>query len=93
MAAQYDGAESYGVRTLYDLVRKRATMRGFLVSDHLDRMADFRKEVGASVREGAVVHDETVVDGIEHAAEALLDLLGSGRSAGGKVVVRVGGAA
>jgi NADPH-dependent curcumin reductase CurA len=89
MASQYDGRRPHGVSNLYELVTKRATARGFLVSDHYDRMPAFRAEVGSWVRDGKIVHRETVLDGIERVPAALLDLLRSGTPTIGKAVVRL----
>lgn len=90
MASQYDGREAYGLRNLYELVAKRATARGFLVTDHYDQMPAFRAEVGPWVRDGRIAHRETVLDGIEEVPRALLTLLRSGTSTIGKTVVRLG---
>ncbi|MEU4836418.1 NADP-dependent oxidoreductase [Streptosporangium sp. NPDC023615] len=69
-------------------VGKRLTLRGFIVSDHLDRMPDMIAEVGAWIREGKVVFAETVVDGLENAPQAFIDMLGGANT--GKMVVRLG---
>jgi hypothetical protein len=89
MVSQYDGREPYGVRTLYELVVKRATATGFLVTDHYDRMAEFRAEMEPWIRAGDVVHRQTVVDGLERVPEVLLGLLRDGAPATGKTVVRI----
>jgi NADPH-dependent curcumin reductase CurA len=86
MASQYDG-DTHGLRNLYELVAKRATARGFLVTDHLDRMPAFRAEMGRWVRDGEIVHRESVVDGLEQVPATLLNLLRSGTSTVGKAVV------
>ena len=93
MVSQYDGGEPYGVRTLYELVVKRATATGFLVTDHYDRMAAFRAEVEPWIRAGDIVHRQTVTDGLERVPEVLLGLLHDGAPATGKAVVRIGAAA
>ncbi|MEU6716379.1 hypothetical protein ABZ897_33360 [Nonomuraea sp. NPDC046802] len=41
MASQYDGREPHDLWNLYGLVTKRATARGFLVTDHQDQMSAF----------------------------------------------------
>lgn len=64
-----------GPRNMMQVVGRRLTIRGFIVTDHADRMADFEREVGAWVRGGDLVVRETVVDGIERAPEAFLGLL------------------
>jgi NADPH-dependent curcumin reductase CurA len=90
MASEYDGASPHPFTNLYDLVTRRLTARGFLVGDHLDRMPAFRDEVGAWVREGRVIHHETVVDGIDQAPALLQQLLTSGAPSMGKAVIRTG---
>ncbi|MFF4418646.1 NADP-dependent oxidoreductase [Streptosporangium sp. NPDC001559] len=89
MASQYDGREPHGLRNLYQLVTKRVTARGFLVTDHQDQMPAFRAEVGSWVRSGEIVHRQTAVNGIERMPEALLGLLRSGAPTIGKAVVRL----
>jgi NADPH-dependent curcumin reductase CurA len=90
MASEYDGASPHPFTNLYDLVTRRLTARGILVGDHLHRMPDFRTEVVPWVRDGRVVHRETVVDGIEKVPAVLQQLLTSGGPSMGKAVVRTG---
>jgi NADPH-dependent curcumin reductase CurA len=78
-----------GPNNLYLMVGKRITMRGFIVLDHAARTPDFVREVGGYVASGKLVARETVVDGIENALGALLDVLRGGRHVG-KMVVRLG---
>ncbi|MFI9818130.1 NADP-dependent oxidoreductase [Saccharothrix variisporea] len=70
------------------LLAHRASVRAFSVLDHLHRAPDFGRDFRAWLRDG-LVYDETVVDGLENAPRALLDLR-AGRYTG-KVVVRIGG--
>jgi NADPH-dependent curcumin reductase CurA len=90
MASQYDGREPYGVRNLYELVTRRATASGFLVTDHLHRMPEFRAEMQGWLRSGRIVHRQSVLAGIERVPDALLGLLRSGTSITGKAIVRLG---
>jgi NADPH-dependent curcumin reductase CurA len=77
-----------GPRNLFLIVTKRLRMEGYIISDHYDRYPAFLAEMGPWVREGAVRHRETVVDGIEHAPRAFIGLL-AGENVG-KMLVRVG---
>jgi NADPH-dependent curcumin reductase CurA len=79
-----------GPRNLPLAVRKRLTLRGFIINDHMDRMGEFIREVGPWVREGKIDYRETVVEGIERAPEAFIGLL-RGENLG-KMLVRIGGA-
>ena len=87
MASEYDGRTPHPFTNLYSLVRRRVSVQGFLVSDHLDRLAEFRREVGAWLDEGAVLHRETVVLGIEALPDTLHAVLSSGSTLTGKAVL------
>jgi NADPH-dependent curcumin reductase CurA len=86
--SQYNATEPPpGPRNLALAIGKRLTLRGFIVNDHGDRMDDFLAEVGGWLREGRLRYDETVVDGIEAAPQAFIDLLNGGNT--GKMLVRL----
>jgi hypothetical protein len=67
---------------------KRLRIQGMIVWDYAAMEPDFRREVGAWVREGKVRYREHVTEGLANAPAALLDLL-EGRNFG-KALVRVG---
>ncbi len=69
------------------MIGKRITMRGFIVSDHNERMADLIREVGAWYAAGEIKAEETVVEGLENAPEAFTGLLRGANT--GKMVVRL----
>jgi NADPH-dependent curcumin reductase CurA len=86
--SQYNAEQAApGPRNLSLAVGKRLTLRGFIVSDHADRMPDFLAEAGGWLREGRLRVDETVVDGIENAPEAFLGMLRGANL--GKMLVRL----
>lgn len=53
---------------------KTASMKGFIVSDFLDRRPRFVQEVGGYSRAGKLKNAETVVSGIEQAVPAFIGL-------------------
>jgi NADPH-dependent curcumin reductase len=70
------------------VLQKRIRMQGFIILDHYgERFDTFRREMAEWVAAGRVKHREHVVDGLQNAPGALIDLL-EGRNFG-KVVVRV----
>lgn len=76
-----------GPANLAQAVGKRLTLRGFIVTDHASRTADFLAEVGPPVAAGEIATPTTILDGIERAPEAVIGLLrGAYR---GKVLVRL----
>jgi NADPH-dependent curcumin reductase CurA len=69
------------------LLIKRATVTGFIVSDHFDKMEGFWKEVPAAVKAGKIKYREDIVKGIENAPQAFMGLL-KGKNFG-KLLVQV----
>jgi NADPH-dependent curcumin reductase CurA len=79
-----------GPRNLGLMIGKRLTLRGFIVSDHVDRRPAFLAEVGGWLAEGRIRLAETIVDGVENAPSAFIGLM-RGENIG-KMLVRVGSA-
>jgi hypothetical protein len=70
------------------LLTNRVLVKGFIVSDHLDRMPAFLTDCTTWVREGRLKFREDIVDGLENAPSAFIGLL-QGENFG-KLLVRVG---
>jgi NADPH-dependent curcumin reductase CurA len=85
--SQYNEARPSGPRNYLSLITKRARMEGFLILDYLDRFPEAQIQMAGWVMEGRIQHREHVVDGLEHAGEALNLLFSGGNT--GKVVVRL----
>ena len=66
---------------------RRLTLHGFIVFDHVDRMPDFLRDVGAWIRNGELKYREDIVEGLENAVPAFQGLF-QGRNFG-KLLVRV----
>jgi NADPH-dependent curcumin reductase CurA len=62
-------------------------MEGFIILDYLDRFPAAQAEMAGWVASGAVKSTEHIVEGLEHAPDAL-NLLFTGGNVG-KVIVRV----
>jgi NADPH-dependent curcumin reductase CurA len=75
------------IRNHYRLIIRRATMRGFLVFDHAERVPQAISDLAAWAAEGRIKAEIDVVDGLEHAPDALNRLF-DGRNRG-KQLVRV----
>ena len=87
LVSQYNDTTARPGPNVQVLLTRRITMRGFIVSDHLNRYPAFLSEIGPLVQSGRIKYKEDVVDGLERAPEALIGLL-QGRNFG-KVVVRI----
>ncbi|MFI8457337.1 NADP-dependent oxidoreductase [Kitasatospora sp. NPDC085464] len=87
--AQYDHPQAppAAPRNLYDVVGKSLRLEGFLVRNHLDARPELYDFLVPHLRSGAVVPDETVVDGFEHVVDAFLGMLRGANT--GKMLVRI----
>lgn len=74
-----------GPSNLFNMTTKRLTMKGLIVGDWLDRRDEFEKEAGALYQAGKLKSFETVVVGIEQAADAFIGLF-DGKNIGKMVV-------
>ena len=77
---------SSGPRNLRFAVRKRLTLTGFIVSDHLERQAQFYADMGAWIAHDKIKWQETIIAGIENAPKAFIGLF-KGENVG-KMLVR-----
>jgi NADPH-dependent curcumin reductase CurA len=87
LIAEYNATEPTPGPSLWPMIRKRITMRGFLVRDHGDRSGAFQRDMAGWLAAGVVVERETVVEGLDRMPEAFLGLF-SGANLG-KMVVRL----
>jgi len=76
-----------GPSNLFNMITKRLTMKGLIVSAWLDRQSEFEQEVGGYFQAGKLKNKETVVVGIERAVEAFIGLF-EGENVG-KMVVKL----
>ena len=87
LISEYNAAADKGAPSLLPLLVSRAMIRGFIVSDHADRMAAFIQEVAPFVHAGRIKYREDIVDGLDSAPKALIGLF-EGKNFG-KMIVRV----
>ncbi|MFW0797302.1 NADP-dependent oxidoreductase [Gordonia sp. CPCC 205515] len=86
--AQYNSTErTPGPANMANIITRGLTLRGFTVGHHFDQLPEFTAEMAQWIAKGDVVHDETVVDGIDNAVDAFLGLMRGQNT--GKMVVRV----
>jgi NADPH-dependent curcumin reductase CurA len=88
--AQYDGGldrPDLGPRFLQHLLFQRATIQGILARDFAHRMDEMKAIVAPWVQSGAIVYEETIVDGFDKLPAALNSLF-DGKNLG-KLLVRV----
>jgi NADPH-dependent curcumin reductase CurA len=88
MVAEYNDTELAPGPNLRATFLKRLRIEGFIVLDRPDNFSDWQAFAAPLMAEGKLVHREQVVDGLENAPAALIDLLTGANLA--KIVVRVG---
>lgn len=81
------GTEPYGLKAIGQVLMQRATLQGFIVLDHADRFAEIIGELVPLVAAGKLHHDETIIDGLENAIDAVNGLFDGTNT--GKLIVRV----
>jgi len=88
MIGDYNDADRpYGVKTLWQLVVNRITMRGFLTYDHPEVLARAQSDLDAWFADGRLVPLTNIWDGFDAIPAAFVALM-SGRTIG-KTLVRV----
>lgn len=76
-----------GPWNLFQIIAKRLTVKGILVSDYEDMKSDFLADMRRWIGEGRVKWQETVVEGIERMPDAFIGLFTGANL--GKMVVKV----
>jgi NADPH-dependent curcumin reductase CurA len=85
--SSYNDHERSGPSNYGALIIRRGRMEGFIILDYFDRLAGAQAELAGWLGEGKIKSAEHIVDGLEHAPEALNLLFTGGNT--GKVLVRV----
>ncbi len=88
LISQYNATELPPGPNMGAVLVNRVTIRGFIVSDHVDRLLPFLGDMAGWLRGGMVKYREDVVEGLEQAPRAFIGLL-RGENLG-KMLVKVG---
>ena len=76
-----------GIKNLAHVLVKRLTIKGFLIFDHLEDYSEFENEMKNWILDNKIKWKETIVEGIENAPSAFIDLL-NGKNIG-KMIVKI----
>ncbi len=83
-----DATPQPGPEKMFTIIQRRLEIKGFIVSDHIQSMGEFVRDVSGWIKEGKIRYRETMVDGLDNAPEAFMGLLQGTNF--GKLIVRVG---
>ncbi len=90
MISGYNATEPVpGPSNIYQAVTKRLTLRGVLVSDHLDRFPEYIGKAAGWLADGSLHTEETVIEGLDQAPAAFLGVLRGANT--GKMLVHLDG--
>lgn len=76
-----------GPKDFFRAYAKRLSLRGMLISDHLDVFGEYLPQAIGWLEEGSLRAESTVLDGLEHAPEAFISLFEGSNI--GKMLVRL----
>jgi hypothetical protein len=86
--SQYEkGNDLYGPPNYINLLVRRGRMEGFIILDYASRFMEGAMALAGLLAEGKLKHKTTVVEGLDHAPEALQRLFSGDHD--GKLLVRV----
>jgi len=86
MISNYNDADDpYPIRNLWQILVKRATMRGFLTYEHPEFLGEAAERIGRWVEQGSLRPLENVTHGLENAPAAFIRLM-QGETVGKTVV-------
>ncbi|MEO3750539.1 NADP-dependent oxidoreductase [Streptomyces sp. B6B3] len=88
MISGYNATEPVpGPNNIYLAVTRRLSLRGVLVSDHMDRLPGYARAAARWLADGTLRTEETVLDGLDQAPAAFLGVLRGANT--GKMLVRL----
>ncbi|QVQ52630.1 NADP-dependent oxidoreductase [Spiractinospora alimapuensis] len=76
-----------GPDNLYQAIKKRLTLRGFIIGDHRHLAAEYTQLAAGWLADGSLTREETVTTGIDTAVSAFLDILKGGNT--GKTLIHL----
>lgn len=88
LISEYNSVEKVGARNIWQLIVKRATMRGLLVADYLDRFDEGAATMAGWLKDRRLRFDEHIDRGIENALPAFMRLFEGTNE--GKMILQIG---
>jgi NADPH-dependent curcumin reductase CurA len=87
LISEYNAPEPVGARNLWKLIVHRASIRGLLVADYVPRFGEGAAQMAAWLKEGKLVADEHVDEGLDHAYDAFMRLFSGSNE--GKMILKI----
>lgn len=87
LISEYNAPEKVGLRNLWQVLARRATIHGFLIADYAHRFAEGGTQMAQWLAEGKLRADEDVQEGLENAYPAFMRLFTGANT--GKLVLKI----
>jgi hypothetical protein len=87
LISEYNATEKVGLRNLWQILARRATIHGFLIADYAHRFAEGGEQMAQWLSEGKLRADEDVQEGLENAYDAFMRLFSGANT--GKLVLKI----
>lgn len=87
LISEYNAPDKLGLRNLWQVLTRRATVHGFLIADYAHRFAEGGAQMAQWLAEGRLRADEDVQDGLENAYAAFMRLFSGANT--GKLVLKI----
>lgn len=87
LIAEYNEVEKLGVRNLWQVLARRATIHGFLIADYAARFGEGGAQMARWLADGKLRVDEDVQEGLENAYPAFMRLFSGANT--GKLVLKI----
>lgn len=87
LISEYNSPEKVGARNLWQILVKCATLKGFLVAEHVQQFAEAGVEMARWISEGKLRIDEDVQEGFENTYPAFMRLFSGANT--GKLILKI----
>lgn len=86
--AGYNAADKpAGPDNMANIITRALSLKGFTLGSYIHLAPEFQQHMAGWFGEGKIAYDETIVDGIDHAVDAFLEMMRGANT--GKMLVRI----
>lgn len=89
LISEYNSPEKVGLRNLWQILARRATIHGFLVTDYASQFGEGRAQMAQWLGQGKLRVEEDVQEGLENAYDAFMRLFSGANT--GKLILKIDG--